>query len=234
MSNGLILDGNHIAGGERYDGQFVFLNDISGYYNLAYSFIEDGAIPICYNGVNQFRADNGVGNVLVILDDLDSDADADVLAWLTAGFAQVTAALGVAVIGIVKISGSASVYYPYDSWQITMAAPISLNFSNNTAKYLFGVDNHASAVVLNLTAEHINNRPKFLGLVSNQFQNLYTFPGSTQVSLVASNYDELVIGYKVYIPIESQTLNFMLVRLNAPSVACPFKKQWAFVLNKAT
>src|ERR1041385_1889738 len=98
-SPGIFLNSAKVSSGSIYDGTWILTNEVQGYYNVIYTHLADGDIPICYEGINALvvvRNSNSASTVLHFAD-LSSDTGSDVETWLETEFGPLTAAIGVTI-----------------------------------------------------------------------------------------------------------------------------------------
>lgn len=226
-SSGIFINSYKKSSGETYDGAWNLSNDVEGFYNVIYTHLEDGDIPICYEGVNALTVvkDSDSSSTVIHFDDLFSDTKADVEGWLEDGFGELNAALSVTVTSATGETDG--------SFTVVFSESVTLKFSlgTSTLNKLFGAVN-LTGDTINLTGVNINNRPKFIGVCIAEANQIYAQAGTNNVNCLIAAIDELVKGVIVYIPTETSTLNIKLVRLNAPDVACPITFGWNLVLQK--
>lgn len=227
-SPGIILSSTRLSSGEIYDGGFTLSNDVQGYYNVIYTHLADGDIPICYEGINALiviRNSNSATTTLHFAD-LSDDTGAAVETWLETEFVPLLAALGVTITSATAESDG--------SFTLVFDIAVTLKFSSNTSTLskIFGKTD-LSGTTISLTGININNRPKFLGLAINEANQLFAQSGeSNDINILLSSVDDLCKGVIVYIPNETNLLTTKIVRLNAPNVAVPINFHWDVVLQR--
>lgn len=227
-SPGIIINSLLYTTGSEYDGKFALTNDVQGYYNVVYTHLEDGDIPICYEGVNALlvkRNSNGA-TTMVHFADLSSDTPADVETWFETELIPLLADLGVTIVSATVVGAGESYDLVFD-----LAVTFMLASTSSTISKIFG-NTELSGTTINISGMHINNRPKFLGVCINECNQIYAYGESSSVNCLLSAMDDLVKGQIIYIPSETANLNIKIVRLNAVNVACPIPFRWLLVLQK--
>jgi hypothetical protein len=226
-SPGIFISSSKVSSGDIYDGTWNLTNEVQGYYNVVYTHLADGDVPICYQGINTLvviRNSNSAQTILHFAD-LSSDTPATVETWLETEFVPLLADIGVTIVSAtVQADGS---------YTCVFDLAVTLKFSSNTSTLskIFGRTD-LSGTSINLSGVNINNRPKFLGVAISECQQIFASSDASDVNLLISSADDLCKGIIIYIPSETDSLNIQVVRMNAPSVACPITLPWEIVLQR--
>ena len=227
-SPGIFINSIKHSTGYVYDGTWNFSNDVQGYYNVVYTHLGPGDVPICYEGVNALvviRNSNSASTV-IHFDDLSSDTPADVETWLETGFGDLLGDLGVTITSATAVDGGK--YY-----DLVFDLSVTLKFSSSSSSLskLFG-SSDLSGTTIRLSGINIDNRPKFLAVCIQEGSQIYATTDLNNVSCLLSTQDDLVKGAIVYIPNETSSLNIKVVRLNAPSIPVPIDIRWSIILQR--
>ena len=225
---GIFINSLLKSSGQGYDGRFTLSNDVQGYYGVLYQHIDDGNIPIVYEGVNALvvKRNSNSATTIVHFSDLEDDTPAAVETWFETELAVLLADLGVTISSATAVNSGESYDLVFD-----LAVTFMLSSVNSTISKLFG-SSDLSGTTINVSGFQINNRPKYLGVTINEANQIYANCDSSPVHCLLSAKDDLVKGNYIYIPNETNILNIKLVRLNAPYVACPVDLNWTLVLQR--
>lgn len=225
MSAGILIESNLVSSGNSYDGIYTFNNDISGRFKVLYSWVEDGNIPICYDGINNLHVirDSNGASVVAYFSDLSSDAKTDVETFADS-IAAALATIGVTFTRVVDADNNIT---------YTFNTSVTLDLANSSSRFIFGSSN-MTGTVLTLSGQHLNARPKFLAFNIAQAQQMYNAKFSTPFHIVISTYDDMIKDLLVYIPNSTSQLNIQVCRLHAPHVPCPITIPFAVLLQFET
>lgn len=227
-SSGIFINSLSYSSGQEYDGKWELSNDVQGYYNVLYTHLDDGDIPIVYEGVNALLVKRNSNNATTVIhfSDLSSDTPADVETWFETDLADLLADIGVTITSATAVNAGESYDLVFD-----LAVTFMLANGSSTISRLFG-DTELSGTTINVSGVHINNRPKFMGVCISECNQIFAQTSSNDMNLLLSAKDDLVKGVIIYIPNETNALNIQIVRVNAPDVACPINLRWSIVLQK--
>lgn len=230
-SAGIFINSLLNSSGDSYNGTWELTNDVQGYYNVLYTHLDDGDIPIVYEGVNALVVKNNSNSATTVVHfaDLSDDTPSVVETWFETELAVLTAALGINIVSATANNGGETYTLLFDA-DVTFR----LSLGTSTASALFGnQDIVSSSSSLTVSGAEINNRPKFLGVCINECNQIYAYSQSSNINCLLSAKDDLVKGIIVYIPNETNNLHIQVVRLNAPSAPCPISQRWSVVMQKS-
>lgn len=226
-SPGIFINSAKVGSGESYNGTWTLTNEVQGYYNVLYTHLADGDIPICYEGVNALLVikNSNSASTMLHFADLSSDTGSDVETWLETEFGPLTAAIGVTI--------SSATAETDGTYTLVFDAAVTLKFSNpnSSLSKIFGKTD-LSGTTISLPGVNVDNRPKFLGVCINECNQIFAASESSDVNLLISSIDDLCKGIIIYIPNQTDQLNIQIVRMNAPSVPCPIPMGWEVVLQR--
>lgn len=207
-----------------------FNRSFQGLYTVQYAWLCDGNIPIVYTGVNYIGlalASDPDTIIPVILDDLKSDVEADISSWITSSLSAACTALGINIVAITFSDGYMNIQFDDDV--IFHASGIY------TGRYIFGNANYSSAsniLSLPLLPEIFVARPKFIGIICPEADQMFGQNAVARVNMVISTFDTPYINYHVNFPDQTDELNLTIVRLNAADVECPITIPYVLLLSR--
>lgn len=217
-----------------YNGTLYLNRELNGAYFNAYSHVGNGAIPICYAGVNALVATDGVTTVVGTFPDLLTAQPADIISWLNDGFVAIATLLGFGLISVLQNGNG--------DYVVTLAGTsftLQLSNVNSSISAILGKTDMISTFVgginyqIIISATLFDDRPKFIGLQIAEANSIYATATATNISLVMSTKDEVFRGGVVYFADDISALTLTIVRLNAPNVACPMLVPYYICLQKS-
>ncbi len=226
-SPGIFIASAKVSSGQSYDGTWVLTNEVQGYYNVIYTHLGDGDVPICYEGINTLIVirDSNSATTTLHFADLSDDTGSAVETWLEAEFGPLLADIGVTI--------SSATAETDGSFTCVFDESITLKFSHpsSTLSKIFGKTD-LSGTTISLSGVNIDNRPKFLGVAISECNQIFASSESNDINLLISSIDDLCKGIIVYFPNQTDSLNIQVVRMNAPTVSCPITMAWEIVLQR--
>jgi len=207
-----------------------FNRSFQGAYIVQYTWIGDGNIPICYAGVNYvgLALASDLSNIIgIVLEDLNSDVQADIAAWFGSSISDACTALGINIVNITFSDGYMNIEFDDD---------VKFYASGiYTGRHIFeNADYTSSSNILSLplNQEIFISRPKFLGVICPEADQMFGQSQVSSINMLISTIDSLFIGYRVNFPDQTDEINLTIVRLTAPAVECPILMPYALILSR--
>lgn len=220
------ISSNDVISGTSYDGTFEYNTPLGGSVVCRGHYIEDGPIPWIYDGCNALRITNAASTLQETVAFPASFSDttaANVIAMINAAFDAISF-----LAGTVTVYNAAT-----NSYDVTISDNSLLQWETSSSAPVFKKtsDEIAVAGAFSLSAEHIDDRPKYLEFQISSISSNSQATRSIASDFFISTFDEPVINWSITLDSTSSSSQIKIFRPHAHTVVCPVTLKWDLIFQ---